>query len=93
MANESVGMIASVSTLVRKNNEKEATEAFLIVSTAVVTGIVQGWDFKRGIMPYNTAVEGHENSGNGGWGDAHRRMYREILKKSWSGMGERWLGG
>lgn len=38
-----------------EEHQKKAAEAFLIVSTSVVTGIkrvVQDWDFDRSIMPH-----------------------------------------
>ncbi|KAF8458481.1 hypothetical protein BGX38DRAFT_570907 [Terfezia claveryi] len=45
-----------------EERRKKATEAFLIVSTAVVTSdhlVLQEWEFERRIMPHITAVEGH----------------------------------
>jgi len=48
------------SRLEPEEQKKKATEAFLIVSTAVNKGnrMVQDWDFKRHIIPHIVAVEG-----------------------------------
>ena len=52
-----------------EEQQEKATEAFLVVSTAVTTDeirVLQDWDFERRIMTHCSCGGAHQNSGNAG---------------------------